>query len=422
MSLNLANRYPHDWRQVRLGDVVDVNKATLSNSTSAEYEFRYLDLSCVDNGVASLSRESVRFGSAPSRARRIIERGDVLMATVRPNLLGHCIAEFDVKDVICSTGFAVLHGKDGVLDNYYLYLYLFSRKLNNDINNLLVGSSYPAVNSSQIANLKLNLPPLHEQRRIVSILETWDKAIDEVTNEICLKEQIKDVVTQKTLFGKSNKSAQFQKNRYLTVPSSWKIVNIGEVAKSVSKKNSQNNPLPVLSCTVHRGLVDSLSFFKKQIFSKNLSTYKIVQRYQFVYATNHIEEGSIGLQDLYDEGLVSPMYTVFECDEKILPEYLYPLLKTELFRHVFESATSSSVNRRGSLRWSAFSKIKIPLPPLAEQRQIIEIISATKKEIELLEKKLGNLRSQQSYLLNALMTGIIRTPETTSAITEQTTI
>jgi type I restriction enzyme S subunit len=327
-----------------------------------------------------------------------------------------------LKNDPCYAGGDIIIFSPKETDSLFLVHLLNMGEARKKLRELGQGQAVVHLYKSDLENLSVTIPHLPEQRRIVSILETWDRAIDEVTNEIYLKEQIKEVVTQKMLFGKNDKSAQFQKNRYLTVPSSWKIVNIGEVAKSISRKNSQNNSLPVLSCTVHRGLVDSLSFFKKQIFSKNLSTYKIVKRNQFVYATNHIEEGSIGLQDIYDEGLVSPMYTVFECDERILPEYLYPLLKTELFRHVFESATSSSVNRRGSLRWSAFSKIKIPLPSLAEQHQIIAIISASKKEIALLEKKLSNLRSQQSYILNALMTGVIRTPETTSAVTKQTTI
>jgi type I restriction enzyme S subunit len=351
-----------------------------------------------------------------------IEKGDILFAGSGETIDEIGKSAVYLKNDPCYAGGDIIIFSPKETDSLFLVHLLNMGEARKKLRELGQGQAVVHLYKSDLENLSVTIPHLPEQRRIVSILETWDRAIDEVTNEIYLKEQIKEVVTQKMLFGKNDKSAQFQKNRYLTVPSSWKIVNIGEVAKSISRKNSQNNSLPVLSCTVHRGLVDSLSFFKKQIFSKNLSTYKIVKRNQFVYATNHIEEGSIGLQDIYDEGLVSPMYTVFECDERILPEYLYPLLKTELFRHVFESATSSSVNRRGSLRWSAFSKIKIPLPSLAEQHQIIAIISASKKEIALLEKKLSNLRSQQSYILNALMTGVIRTPETTSAVTKQTTI
>src|SRR5438128_1303555 len=92
-----------------------------------------------------------------------------------------------------------------------------------------------------------------------------------------------------------------------------------------------------------------------QTCSEDLSAYKLVRRGQFAYATNHIEEGSIGLQDICDVGLVSPMYTVFKVDEdQVDTSFLFRLLKTETYRQIFASATHSSIDRRGALRWAGF--------------------------------------------------------------------
>ena len=71
----------------------------------------------------------------------------------------------------------------------------------------------------------------------------------------------------------------------------------------------------MLSCTKYDGLVPSLEYFGKQIYSNDLSTYKIVPLNHFVYATNHIEEGSIGYQSNYGNGLISPMYKVFSTNK-----------------------------------------------------------------------------------------------------------
>jgi len=62
----------------------------------------------------------------------------------------------------------------------------------------------------------------------------------------------------------------------------------------VLTKNAQGSNLPVLSCTKHRGLVLSEEYFGKRVHAEDTSGYRIVQRGEFAYATNHIEEGSIG--------------------------------------------------------------------------------------------------------------------------------
>jgi type I restriction enzyme S subunit len=148
-----------------------------------------------------------------------------------------------------------------------------------------------------------------------------------------------------------------------------------------------------------------MEYFGKQIFSKDLSTYKVVHRGQFAYATNHIEEGSIGYQDLHDAAVISPMYTVFEAGKKIDDRFLFLLLKTELYRHIFEVNTSASVDRRGSLRWPDFSRIHIPLPSLEEQRAIVKVIEVADRELDRLKAKADALRQQKKGLMQQLLTG-----------------
>ena len=140
-----------------------------------------------------------------------------------------------------------------------------------------------------------------------------------------------------------------------------------------------------------------------------MSTYKVVRRNQFAYATNHIEEGSIGYQDMYDEAVISPMYTVFETDKQIKDRFLYLLLKTELYLHIFQANTSASVDRRGSLRWNEFSKIHIPLPSVKEQEAIISVFDPCDRELVLLHQQLGTFKEQKRGLMQKLLTGQWRT-------------
>jgi len=198
---------------------------------------------------------------------------------------------------------------------------------------------------------------------------------------------------------------RYRETKIGLIPEEWEIKQIWEIANEIKEKNKENLLVPVLSCTKYDGLVDSLKYFGKQIFSKDTSTYRLVKKHQFAYATNHIEEGSIGYQDLYDCALISPMYTVFSTNQNtIVDKYLFYLLKTERYRQIFQSKTNATVDRRGSLRWNAFSKIHIPLPPLMEQYEIVEILSTVDEAIEKTDAIIEETRQLKKGLMQKLFT------------------
>ena len=278
--------------------------------------------------------------------------------------------------------------------------------INHKISFYVESSGIPQLTGEQIGKYTIQFPPLPEQNAIASLLSTWDLAIEKTERLIAAKERRYLWFSQKQLFGDAADTVNVsKKTKWFSVPDHWKIVNIGKIASEVSTFNRSGESIPVLSCTKYDGLVDSLTYFDKQIFSHDTSTYKVVTKGQFAYATNHIEEGSIGYQDVYDKGLVSPMYTVFETNEKVDDSYLYKVFKSVVYLHIFRANTSSSVDRRGSLRWKEFAKLPIPLPPLEEQKQIAAILTTARQEIDLLKKQADAYRRQKRGLMQRLLTG-----------------
>ncbi|HKU74253.1 MAG TPA: restriction endonuclease subunit S, partial [Pyrinomonadaceae bacterium] len=243
-----------------------------------------------------------------------------------------------------------------------------------------------------LSDFDIEVPPLYEQKRIAAALSLWDRAIGYQTNLIAAETQFNRGLAQQLLTG-ARRFPEFvrdrasQRTKFGYVPNDWNYLHIGDIAREVSEKNTSGEALTVLSCTKHRGLVDSLVYFGKQVFSKDTSTYKVVRRGQFAYATNHIEEGSIGYQNRYDKALISPMYTVFEINEQVDDAFFYKLLKTELYRRLFKVNTSASVDRRGSLRWKEFAAIKVALPSIEEQRCIAAVLGSCDQHAELLKKR-----------------------------------
>lgn len=386
---------PEDWEVKRLGEVCDVDNDSLSNKTDPNYEFDYISLSDVDSDCIEITTTRQIFRTAPSRARRIVKRGDVIISTVRPNLQAFSLIKNEVKDLIVSTGFAVLTPKQ--IKSEYLYQYVFSQPVSKQFYQLVVGSNYPAVNSSDVSHLKIAVPPLPEQHRIVSVLSLWDTAISKQTALIEKLTIRKKGLMQQLLTGKK---------RLKGFEEEWKRIPIKDFAKEVSIRNSNCKDYIVLSCTKYDGLVPSLEYFGKQIYSDDLSNYKIISKGHFAYATNHIEEGSIGYQSKYEYGLISPMYTVFITDRKRIDDiFLFAVFKSHHLIHLYKSMMEGSINRRGGLRWDSFSTIKIYLPPLAEQNAIASVLVETDKEIEIQKQKLMRLQEQKKGLMQVLLTG-----------------
>ena len=271
-------------------------------------------------------------------------------------------------------------------------------KLENwNLNRFSESSAQPGLSVEKLVRYKLAVPTHYEQNLISKILQLWDTAIkkqSELVEKLTLR---KRALMQQLLTGKK---------RLPGFKEDWKRIAIKTFAKEVSIRNNKGDEYIVLSCTKYDGLVPSLEYFGKQIYSNDLSSYKIVPNNHFVYATNHIEEGSIGYQSNYKNGLISPMYTVFSTDNKMIDDtFLFAVLKSHHLIYLYQSMMEGSINRRGGLRWNSFSTIKIDLPSLDEQKAISAFLNDMDKEIQLANEKLANLQSQKQGLMQQLLTG-----------------
>ncbi|GIW81688.1 MAG: restriction endonuclease subunit S [Gemmatales bacterium] len=343
-----------------------------------------------------------------AKRTRIIEPGTLLLTNSGATL---GVPKITLIRAGANDGIAALLDLRDVLREF-LY-YFFTSKTEYLRESVAPGNGQPNLNTDLIGDLIVALPPLTEQRRIVEVLSTWDRAIEQTEKLIAAKRRLKQGLMQQLLTGRRRfrefvRSTDQKRTHYFSVPADWEVVHVEDVASEVTERNGIGNNIPVLSCTKHDGLVESLKYFGRRVFSEDLSNYKIVRRGQFAYATNHIEEGSIGLLRDLEAGLISPMYTVFETDSSIHAPYLYLLFKTELFRYIFEANTNGSVNRRGSLRWNQFKKIVIPVPQKSEQFRIAGVFDEIDKHVTELSQLADHLRAQKRGLMQKLLTGQVR--------------
>ncbi|MBT8420930.1 MAG: restriction endonuclease subunit S, partial [Gammaproteobacteria bacterium] len=216
----------------------------------------------------------------------------------------------------------VIH-KERCANRMFLMHLLNSHAVRKEIKATATGTTVRHTAPDKILSIKVCIPTISEQVKIAGVLSEWDRAISLTDRLIAANRQKRKALVQRLLSGKQRfpkfvRSEATRDNdrafRYLVdCPIDWNYPRIGEIARPITERNkghcSNNKQLPILSCTKYKGLVESSSYFGRRIFRKDLSLYKVIRCGKFAYATNHIEEGSIGYQDLYDEALVSPMYT-----------------------------------------------------------------------------------------------------------------
>ena len=175
-SVEWLSDVPAHWEVRRLKYLATVNDEALPETTDPDTEITYVDIGNVDSVRGITGTEDLMFEDAPSRARRIVRQGDIIVSTVRTYL--KAIARIESTDVnlIVSTGFAVVRPRH--LDDAFVAYALSSPYFVERVVAHSTGVSYPAINASELACLDIAFPPLLEQRAIAAFLDRETVKID----------------------------------------------------------------------------------------------------------------------------------------------------------------------------------------------------------------------------------------------------
>ena len=168
---------PQDWSSKRLKYLATHNDEVLAESTDEEKDIDYVEISGVSLSYGIEEIERMTFGSAPSRARRRVRSGDILISTVRTYLRAIVRVNEASPDLIASTGFCVVRPNDDV-DSGFLGWVAKSEPFVSEVVARSVGVSYPAINASELVTIEIPLPPLETQQRIARFLDEKTGQID----------------------------------------------------------------------------------------------------------------------------------------------------------------------------------------------------------------------------------------------------
>ena len=170
-----------------------------------------------------------------------------------------------------------------------------------------------------------------------------------------------------------------------------KMVKLGTLIKPAKLQNCGNDDYPVLSITMHNGLVFQSDKFKKSVASQDKSTYKVVHRNQLVIGFP-IDEGVLATQRITDAGIVSPAYGIWDVDQtKIVPEFLEYALRCNRAIDYYKAKLRGSTARRRSLPTPTLLELDVPLPDIEQQRLALTTIHHAKNALDSRQAQLTKL-------------------------------
>lgn len=238
-----------------------------------------------------------------------------------------------------------------------------------------------------IKSLCFMFPPLCEQEKIAEILGAWDLAIEKLTALIEQKKLLKKGLMQRLLNFKKEYLKRFD-----------------EIFEDYSDKKHSDKDL--LSATQENGVIPR-RLLKGRVMSPegSLDGYKLVQSGSFVISLRSFQ-GGLEYSDY--EGIISPAYTVLKDKISINKCFYRYFFKSYNFIEKYLSIAVIGIRDGKQISYPDLQSVKIPYPPLSEQKAIADILSKADEEIDLLTAKLSALKSQKKGLMQKLLTGQIR--------------
>lgn len=164
----------------KLGDICFINKR--SYSTKDNYKFvNYLDTGNITkNSISQIQYIDLSLDKLPSRAKRMVQRGDIIYSTVRPNQEHYGFIKEMPDNFLVSTGFTVLTPNREKVDPYWLYCYLTQKTITDQMQMIAEQnvSTYPSIRPENLAEIELELPDLETQKKIAHILFVLEEKIE----------------------------------------------------------------------------------------------------------------------------------------------------------------------------------------------------------------------------------------------------
>ena len=376
-----------EWRSNRLADMCEINpkNETLPNS------FIYIDLESVANGRL-LKEDLISKNDAPSRAQRVLSKDDVLFQMVRPYQKNNLFFDKEGK-YVASTGYAQIRTKQ---DSRFIFQYLHNQKFVDNVIERCTGTSYPAINSTDLGNIKVVYPSIEEQKKIASLLSLIDERIHTQNKIIEELKSLKNTLSKK-IFSRQLRFKNTNGNNF----SEWETKKLKKMLSIPDKiKPSFIDKNKLITVKLH--LQGVLKNENTETLSIGATNYLVRKKGQFIYGKQNLFNGAFGIIPNELDGFLSsgdvPSLDINHL--KINALFLLNFLGRKHFYKQLENIATGSGSKR--IHEETLLNIEIEIPSIEEQEKISNLFSAIDSKINIEIAFLRKLESQKKYLLDNL--------------------
>lgn len=413
------------WPTKRLKFCVSYNDEVLPESTDDFETIEYVEISDVSL-VDGVERSTpMLFHEAPSRARRRVRAGDILVSTVRTYLKAIAAVGEAPENLIASTGFCVIRPKDGV-DPHYAGWVAKSEEFVGEVVARSVGVSYPAINASQLVDIAVPFPPIDIQQRIASFLNEKTAQIDAlIEKKQALLERLAEkrqaIITQAVTKG-LNPSAPMRDSGidWLgQIPAHWEVKPLKRVKKYLTSGSrdwadyyaDEGEIFLRMTNVTKRGIeIDPTDIRRVQLRGVFEGT-RTATKAGDILITITAELGSVAIvRDAHEGAYINQHLALFRSDQaKCDPSFLVNFLWSEVTKAQF--ILSGQGGTKQGLGFDQVDGVIVVLPPLHEQQEIAKQAQFHRTYLDAaesaIERSIVRLSEYRTSLITAALTGQI---------------
>ncbi|MBO0724127.1 MAG: restriction endonuclease subunit S [Blastocatellia bacterium] len=389
-----------EWRKATLGEIVTFASGGTPSRKAPHFwngdipwlSAKDLKKFRLNDSIEKVTPEGVNNGT------RMIETGSVLILVRGMTLLKDIPVGVTERPVAFNQDLKALVPNRQV-DGHYLGFYLAANKFR--LLALVDRTTHGAgrLSSGLLKSFEIELPGIEEQRKIVDILLTWDRAVERAEMRLAAESRLKRGLLEQLIRGRKRLDDFDGQD--------WESVRLGDVTVESKLRNCGSLTEKDVYAGGRAARAEELIPMRKSIRSESVARCKTLRKNWFAYDPMRLGAGSIAKWSGPNDALAAPDYIVFKCDESRLdPEFLNHFRKSHQWIRFVEDAGTGSVRLR--TRFSDLASLKLMLPPLEEQRRIAEILNACDRELDLLGQQLAALKRQKHGLMQKLLTGQIR--------------
>ncbi|MBI3147088.1 MAG: restriction endonuclease subunit S [Betaproteobacteria bacterium] len=411
---------PAHWSFKRLKNVATYNDEALDEHTDPDFEIEYVDISSVSLTKGVESSETFRFEKAPSRARRKVKHGDVIVSTVRTYLKAIAPISTPPDNMIVSTGFAVVRPMDKLYSGYAGYL-LQSNGFVGEVAANSVGVSYPAINASDLVRIAALEPPLDEQEAIARFLDFKTAQIDALIakKEILLErlaEKRTALISHAVTKGLDpSVPMKDSGSEWLgDIPTEWcakKLKYVGTTRYGLGEPPQKlDGGIPFIRATdIYRGQIDGSQVQTVDPESVPWSRNPALKGKDILVVRSGAYTGDSAIVPTEWAGAIAGYDMVYTA-ETVLPEYVAFNL---LSKHVLNGQIYVAKSRAAQPHLNAeeLGAIVIALPPPEVQKRIVDYLEEAMQQIqghiEKVSLAVERLQEYRSALITNAVTGKI---------------